>query len=123
MSELENNFNALNIDNQEILYRKPAYHNAPSQENNVTGQQKLDKQKVYRDYLNMQVTIEIFSFKKIKHMQTIYKIYLLYKNKKKKFYKYLLKQGFGKRQKQSNLNRTSIPLEQAEEQQHPRKPL
>jgi len=40
------------------LYKKPTYHNAPSQENNITSQQKLDKQKVYRDYLNMQVINE-----------------------------------------------------------------
>ena len=29
----------------------------PSQEHNMTGQQKIDKQKVYRDYLNLQVKI------------------------------------------------------------------
>lgn len=29
----------------------------PSQENNFTGQQKIDKQKLYREYLNQQVSL------------------------------------------------------------------
>jgi len=55
MRDLENNFNSLNFDNQDVLYKKPSYHNMQSQENNLSSQQKMDKQKVYRDYLSMQV--------------------------------------------------------------------
>lgn len=36
----------------------------PSQENSLSGQQKFDKQKVYRDYLNLQVN-SFFYFNKI----------------------------------------------------------
>lgn len=51
---MENNNNS-NIPSN--LYKRPTYHNAPSQENNFTKEQKLDKQKAYRDMLYQQVIL------------------------------------------------------------------
>ena len=41
----------------------------PSQENFLSGQQKFDKQKVYRDYLNLQVNYIIYLNKIFKIME------------------------------------------------------
>lgn len=57
---MQNHFNVLNLESHNsdnLLYKKPTYHNMPSQENNFTGQQKIDKQKLYREYLNQQVSL------------------------------------------------------------------
>lgn len=40
------------------IYKRPTYHNAPSQENNFSKEQKLDKQKAYRDLLYQQVILK-----------------------------------------------------------------
>jgi hypothetical protein len=46
-------------NNSNLLYKKPTYKNATSQEENFTKENKLDKQRAYRELLHQQVKINI----------------------------------------------------------------
>jgi hypothetical protein len=53
---LENAFDKMDLnDPNSLIKSKPLYHNMQSSENVLTGQAKLDQQKLYREYLAMQV--------------------------------------------------------------------
>jgi len=55
MNKTDENFISKVENNNSLLYKKPAYHNAPSQEANFTKENKLDKQRAYRELLGQQV--------------------------------------------------------------------
>ncbi len=54
---LEKAFDNMNLnDPNSLIKNKPTYHNMQSNENQEGGQAKLDQQRLYREYLSMQVT-------------------------------------------------------------------
>jgi hypothetical protein len=52
---MDNYYSNNNNNIPSIIYKIPTHHNAPSQENNISREQKLDKQKAYREMLSQQV--------------------------------------------------------------------
>jgi len=61
--QMENINNNNNNNIPSSLYKIPSHHNAPSEENN-SREQKLDKQKAYREMLHQQV--KKIKYKKLK---------------------------------------------------------